>query len=132
MMNTVVSFALLLALSMYSAQGLSCYCRPELTCPSTESLQRQCKGGLVDDVCRCCKTCAKVEGEVCGGLWGLSGECDQGLVCIKAGGKEFPYMRFMSKGRCVRTVRQQKTTTTATPSNKIIKVQKTVLKFSWY
>ena len=29
----------------------------------------------------CCETCYKVEGEPCGRLWGLDGECRKGLVC---------------------------------------------------
>lgn len=33
-------------------------------------------------VCRCCKVCARVEGEPCGGLFGFSGTCAVGLQCV--------------------------------------------------
>uniref|UniRef100_UPI003980FBB8 hypothetical protein n=1 Tax=Salmonella sp. s54925 TaxID=3159674 RepID=UPI003980FBB8 len=44
-------------------------------------VKKQCRGGLTLDVCGCCKICAKLEGEVCDGMWGLLGDCDQGLFC---------------------------------------------------
>lgn len=31
---------------------------------------------------RCCKVCAKVEGEACGGPGGFSGSCEPPLKCI--------------------------------------------------
>lgn len=31
---------------------------------------------------RCCKVCARVEGEPCGGLFGFSGSCAVGLQCV--------------------------------------------------
>ncbi|CAK9300805.1 unnamed protein product [Gordionus sp. m RMFG-2023] len=40
-----------------------------------------CTGGLVKDVCDCCKICAKVKGEVCGGIYNYLGKCDKGLMC---------------------------------------------------
>merc|ERR1711942_8227 len=44
-----------------------------------------CKSGeLVWGMCHCCKdTCAKAEGESCGGAWGFAGTCATGLECIK-------------------------------------------------
>lgn len=31
--------------------------------------------------CRCCRVCARTEGEPCGGVLGFSGECEPGLFC---------------------------------------------------
>ena len=53
----------------------------------------------------CCQVCAKVEGEVCGFLWGY---CDQDLFCDIAGDKPW---RFLLRGKC-----QRKKTTTTTPT----------------
>lgn len=33
-------------------------------------------------VCGCCKACAKVPGEYCGGVFGTNGRCDEGLACV--------------------------------------------------
>lgn len=104
-MNTIVSLAFLFVLSVYGAQGLSFYCRMA-RCEGIESLKRRCKGGLVNDVCLCCKTCAKVEGETCGGLWGLDGTCDQGLFCK---GSDRLYM--MTRGICAQQTPSIKVTT---------------------
>ena len=76
----MVRFVLLFILLAHGAQSLSCFCRMS-TCKDVNLLKQQCKGGLVNDVCHCCKTCAKVEGETCGGLWGFEGTCDEGLFC---------------------------------------------------
>ena len=40
-----------------------------------------CGGGLVVDPCGCCKECAKVDDQPCGGRFGLNGRCDEGLYC---------------------------------------------------
>lgn len=93
MSTTIVRSVLLFILLMHGAQSLSCFCRIS-TCKDLNLLKEQCKGGLVDDVCHCCKMCAKVEGETCGGLWGFEGTCDQGLIC-KGG---HPWR--MTKGIC--------------------------------
>ena len=39
--------------------------------------------GLTKDVSNCCYVCAKVKGEVCGGLWNIRGKCDKSLRCNK-------------------------------------------------
>ena len=111
-MSITVSLALLIVLSVHGAQGLSCYC-PAAQCETIESLEQRCKGGLVDDVCACCKACAKVEGEVCGGLWGVDGQCDQGLCCEHLEtGFNAP---MMARGVCARK-------TSTTPSTKTTEV----------
>lgn len=34
------------------------------------------------DICSCCKVCGKVYRQKCGGIWGLVGTCEKGLVCV--------------------------------------------------
>ena len=41
-----------------------------------------CPGGLTLDHCSCCPVCAKSAGEACGGMHGLKGKCDTGLICV--------------------------------------------------
>ena len=48
--------------------------------------EMNCKGGMLPDACNCCKVCAKVENEVCGGKWYMYGRCDKGLYCDVSGG----------------------------------------------
>ncbi|XP_028391613.1 uncharacterized protein LOC114516362 isoform X2 [Dendronephthya gigantea] len=79
-MNTLIGVITLFFLSVYGAEGLSCQCREEM-CDTLDILKQKCKGGLVSDACHCCKTCAKLEGERCGGMFNLHGRCDQGLIC---------------------------------------------------
>ena len=68
-------------------------CRPED--------QLNCKGGLAFGVCGCCKECAKIIGEECGGLWGMAGICDDGLACISDSDPEFGISFFEHMpGRC--------------------------------
>lgn len=98
-MNTVASLALLFLVSVYSAEGLSCYCRSsDCSEGAIERIKRRCKGGIVADVCHCCVTCAKVEGETCGGMWDLEGTCDQGLDCKTL---SEPSGYTMTRGICV-------------------------------
>ncbi|GIY84592.1 IGFBP N-terminal domain-containing protein [Caerostris darwini] len=60
-----------------------------LHCPSCEQLhcfknkrrRLNCKGGWTLGICGCCKVCAKLEGEECGGQHNYLGKCDKGLVC---------------------------------------------------
>jgi len=40
-----------------------------------------CQRGVEYDVCGCCQKCRKLEGEVCGGPWGVQGSCGGGLHC---------------------------------------------------
>ncbi|XP_071962358.1 cysteine-rich motor neuron 1 protein-like isoform X2 [Antedon mediterranea] len=51
------------------------------TCSPQECVQPFCKGDVVLDECDCCFVCAKVEGEKCGGVWGIYGVCEYGLDC---------------------------------------------------
>ena len=95
MYSTMVSLAFLFVLLTHGAQGLSCFCQKS-RCKDPNLLKQECKGGLTDDVCLCCKTCAKVEGETCGGFWGFEGTCDEGLFC--KGGHTWR----MTKGICTR------------------------------
>lgn len=54
----------------------------KIHCPVKRVRKLKCKGGLTVGVCNCCKTCAKVEGEECGGRHGYLGKCDVGLRCV--------------------------------------------------
>ena len=100
-MKTAVRLFAFFFLSAYGAEGLSCYCREEM-CDTVDLMKQRCKGGLVFDVCHCCKTCAKLEGERCGGLFGGFGKCDEGLVCHCS----FPYGKGIcrSKNEVIKTV----------------------------
>ncbi|XP_071500180.1 cysteine-rich motor neuron 1 protein-like [Diadema antillarum] len=74
-----------LMLSVFTTiSALSCgTCIPE-NCPVLS-----CPGGLVDDVCGCCKQCAKQPGQSCGGKFNKHGQCDKGSVCeriVESGG----------------------------------------------
>lgn len=40
-----------------------------------------CTGGYTLDVCECCKVCAKLVNETCGGKYNLEGNCGEGLEC---------------------------------------------------
>lgn len=61
------------------------FCCPEerakSNCIPEEEVACHCPGGLVDEPCYHCKTCAKLAGEVCGGAYGSRGRCGAGLVC---------------------------------------------------
>ena len=95
-MNSLVllGFALILV-TLSGSDALSCMrCNP-LDCPAEPS---NCKGGLVSDVCGCCRVCAKVQGESCGGPWDTSGTCDAGLECDK------DESDFNAVGKCIDTV----------------------------
>ena len=76
-------FSFLLVLSVHEVWGITCECEME-RCLDEESLKRRCKGGLVwEPYCSCCKICARIEGEECGGIWSpLTLLCDEGLVCV--------------------------------------------------
>ncbi|XP_065661866.1 venom protein 302 [Hydra vulgaris] len=63
-------------------------CEPDL-CPP----RPLCNGGYVKGICGCCDTCAKVDGEKCGGLWNMYGKCDVGFVCAQ--------VKRHAKGVCV-------------------------------
>ena len=63
--------------------ALTCSPCLQRECTREEIVRRGCKpkGGLVYDICGCCKMCAMLEGERCGGPWDLFGFCDKGLRC---------------------------------------------------
>jgi len=73
----LASILVLLAIHNSPVEALSCHCGSE-PCGVLS-----CQGGTVRDECGCCRTCAKVEGESCGGPWNSYGSCDAGLECKK-------------------------------------------------
>ncbi|XP_043463316.1 venom protein 302 [Leptopilina heterotoma] len=75
----LVSLGGIVVLSFAVAKALSCVCSP-LECDLLT--EEDCPGGLTWDPCKCCKVCARVEGEPCGGLFGFSGSCAIGLQCV--------------------------------------------------
>lgn len=50
---------------------------PDIDCGPTPT----CSYGLTKAPCGCCDECAKGLGEDCGGEWGFSGRCAEGLEC---------------------------------------------------
>ncbi|CAD6235428.1 GSCOCG00007894001-RA-CDS [Cotesia congregata] len=75
----LILFGGIIVLSLAVARALSCICSP-LECDVLT--EEDCPGGLTWDPCKCCKVCARVEGEPCGGLFGFSGRCAVGLQCV--------------------------------------------------
>jgi len=75
---TIFFVHLLVIGSLRVAAGLSCLpcgrlpCQVPACCPS---------GRYTLDPCGCCLTCAKAEGETCGGPWETAGTCARGLHC---------------------------------------------------
>ncbi|XP_067210991.1 cysteine-rich motor neuron 1 protein isoform X3 [Linepithema humile] len=87
----------IVVLSLAVARALSCVCSP-LECDVLTD--EDCPGGLTWDPCRCCKVCARVEGEPCGGLFGFSGSCAVGLQCVIM--NLLPRSREMDEGVCTK------------------------------
>nr|XP_034173159.1 cysteine-rich motor neuron 1 protein isoform X2 [Osmia lignaria] len=83
--------------SVAVARALSCVCAP-LECDVLTD--EDCPGGLTWDPCRCCKVCARVEGEPCGGLFGFSGSCADGLQCVIK--NLLPNTREVDEGVCTK------------------------------
>lgn len=84
--------------------AFSCVCSPS----ECEDISKDdCPGGgTVWDPCRCCRVCARIEGEPCGGPHGFYGTCADGLDCIvssHASGK--PVLAANSEGICTRKLR---------------------------
>ncbi|KAK0092876.1 hypothetical protein PV326_000410 [Microctonus aethiopoides] len=75
----LILFGGIIVLSLAVARALSCVCSP-LECDILT--EEDCPGGLTWDPCKCCKVCARIEGEPCGGLFGFSGRCAVGLQCV--------------------------------------------------
>lgn len=63
-------------------QALHCPACERVHCSPRRALKLRCRGGITTGICGCCPTCAKLEGESCGGTWDYLGKCDEGLVCI--------------------------------------------------
>ncbi|XP_047346447.1 cysteine-rich motor neuron 1 protein-like isoform X2 [Vespa velutina] len=88
---------IIVVLSIAVARALSCVCSP-LECDVLTD--EDCPGGLTWDPCRCCKVCARVEGEPCGGLFGFSGSCAVGLQCVIK--NLLPHTREVDEGVCAK------------------------------
>ncbi|XP_053987025.1 cysteine-rich motor neuron 1 protein isoform X2 [Hylaeus volcanicus] len=87
----------IVVLSIAVARALSCVCSP-LECDILTD--EDCPGGLTWDPCKCCKVCARVEGEPCGGLFGFSGSCADGLQCVIK--NLLPNTREVDEGVCTK------------------------------
>ncbi|KAK6619060.1 hypothetical protein RUM44_003442 [Polyplax serrata] len=79
--------------------SFSCVCSPS----ECEDVSKDdCPGGgTVWDPCKCCRVCARIDGEPCGGPHGFYGTCADGLDCIvatHASGK--PVLAANSEGIC--------------------------------
>uniref|UniRef100_A0A336M5C8 CSON004307 protein n=1 Tax=Culicoides sonorensis TaxID=179676 RepID=A0A336M5C8_CULSO len=61
--------------------AIKCVCNLQ-ECDVIRSEDCPGKGYIVWDPCKCCKMCAKVKGEACGGPGGFSGSCEPPLVCV--------------------------------------------------
>ena len=66
-----------------TVDALSCLPCESVQCPTPVN----CNGGTVLGICGCCRECAKVEGEACGGHWEEVGRCDSGLTCVVRDGQ---------------------------------------------
>lgn len=96
-----VFVTVLLLFSARLVSGFSCVCSPS---ECEELSESDCPGGgTVWDPCGCCRVCARVENEPCGGPYGFYGSCAAGLECVVAGhatGK--PVLAANSEGICTR------------------------------
>ncbi|XP_059480391.1 cysteine-rich motor neuron 1 protein-like isoform X2 [Neocloeon triangulifer] len=75
-------FALLAGATLEAAGAVRCVCSSPGECePLTDD---DCPQGasLVWDPCGCCRVCARLEFEPCGGPDGFHGTCAQGLECV--------------------------------------------------
>ncbi|XP_057309973.1 uncharacterized protein LOC130647973 [Hydractinia symbiolongicarpus] len=52
-----------------------------LMCMKGRHLKKICKNGIVYEACGCCRTCAKGEGDICGGPMDMYGKCGERLMC---------------------------------------------------
>ncbi|XP_058788892.1 uncharacterized protein LOC131662913 [Phymastichus coffea] len=86
-------------LSLAVARALSCICSP-LECDPLGG--DDCPGGLTWDPCKCCKVCARLEGEPCGGLFGFSGRCALGLQCVIKNLVPHPRDSALDEGVCTK------------------------------
>ncbi|KAG8227903.1 hypothetical protein J437_LFUL006350 [Ladona fulva] len=84
------------------ATALSCVCTPS---ECEEVLEWECPGGgVVWDACGCCRVCARVEDEPCGGPDGFHGSCAPGLHCVLDPSQLLPQraQRGEARGTCKR------------------------------
>ncbi|XP_057290527.1 venom protein 302-like [Hydractinia symbiolongicarpus] len=92
-------FILFLVTLIHQTETLSCDCEKRFCRPIGVS---ECKGGVTKDTCGCCYTCAKIEGEECGGMWKIKGNCDKGLYCEKKRKDKGGYLPVEhSTGKCM-------------------------------
>ena len=54
-------------------------------------------GYYTPDLCYCCLTCAKTEGDTCGGVWGSAGRCAPYLRCTSG-------YQYYAEGVCVKRI----------------------------
>lgn len=64
-----------------NANRLSCVCSLA-ECENVNESDCPNGAGTVWDSCKCCRVCARVENEPCGGPFGFSGSCAAGLECV--------------------------------------------------
>lgn len=87
------------------------HCPPceQIHCYKQRKRRLNCKGGYTVGVCGCCRVCAKLENEQCGGDYNYLGRCDKGLVCEALPPAEVTFMRDgvktvykVHKGICIK------------------------------
>ncbi|XP_054710698.1 uncharacterized protein LOC129224067 [Uloborus diversus] len=64
-----------------SEESLLCPPCEQIHCYRQKKRRLQCRGGYTLDICGCCRVCAKLEGEKCGGQHDYLGKCDRDLFC---------------------------------------------------
>ena len=100
-MNSLVLVAFVLSVTFTTTQSLSCIPCKDSQCTPVAKLN--CQGGLKMGVCGCCKVCAKIKGEKCGGIWDHFGKCDDGLTCVsdtKDSTGYYANFGYQAPGRC--------------------------------
>ena len=81
-MNVLLMIAFVLSVILTTTQSLTCVsCTKYAQSKCTPAEKLNCQGGLSLGICGCCKVCARIKGEKCGGLWNWYGTCDDGLEC---------------------------------------------------
>lgn len=72
---------LIVAKRITNASRLSCVCNLA-ECENVNDADCPSGAGTVWDSCKCCRICARVEHEPCGGPYDFSGFCAAGLECV--------------------------------------------------